>query len=160
MKLGNKCSNCGTENPANADFCKECGKSIKIKEDMKMTQMVENEVKKNFDEKDINHILSQINKLSLILGFIGIILLIGGISLINIILNSKYAIGNLYLYLLWSIFGVIYLVLAILIFIKKSKKIIFGTGLLCVVLGFFTGLMPILIGIALLHYYEKYKNYQ
>lgn len=143
-----KCEECGRENSEEAQFCQECGSSL-VSEKNKVNTMVEREVDRRLDEKEINHIFSQIKKLSIFLGIIGALIIVFGIVMASY--NPIYSA-------VLAVFGVLYLILAVILFTQRTKTMMLITGLITVILGFFTGLIPLLIGIALLYYYNKFSN--
>lgn len=112
-----KCGTCGKENPDDAQFCQECGNSIGEKANM--DHMVEKEVDRRLDEKEIKHILSQVKKLAIILGFIGIIILILGFL-------AAASAESLY-FIIIGFLGVLYLILSIIIITQQTKSMILIT---------------------------------
>lgn len=118
-------------------------------EDGKFNQTVKNEVEKRLDQNEIKHIISQIKKLSVILGIVGVGLIILGLIATNF---------SIFTAIYYFIFGLIYLVLAVFLFTKKTKTLMFITGLTCLILGLFSALIPLLVGISLLYYYNKYNK--
>ena len=81
-------------------------------EDGKFNQTVENEVEKRLNENKIKDIISQIKKLSVILGIVGVGLIILGLVATNF---------SIFTAIYYFIFGLIYLVLAVFLFTKKTK---------------------------------------
>lgn len=98
--------------------------------------------------KEIEHILSQIGKLAIILGCISVLLI-----LLGVLTASAGLSGVIFLFM-----GLVYLILAIVLFTKRSKDIMLAGGLVCTLVGLFTGIVPLLVGIALLYYYNEYTK--
>ena len=114
-------------------------------DDEKINEMVQTEVDRRLDQKEIDYIISQTKKLAVILGIVGVLLIVLGI------ISFTYVTGGI----IYGIIGLTYLVLAILLITQKTKTMMLIAGLCCIILGFFLALIPLLIGIALLYYYNK-----
>lgn len=119
-------------------------------EETEINKIVEERVAEKWDEKEIGHIKRQAMKLSIILGILGLLLLIlGAMWIVNGVGIAGIIIGFL---------AVVYIGLAILLFVQRTKTMMLIVGVICLLFGLFTGLLPIFIGIALIYYFYKYDK--
>lgn len=119
-------------------------------ENKKFEEAVKKEAEKREVEREIKHIMRQAKLFSVILGIIGLIL----ISLGLMFAYGADVLGILFFF----IFGFVYFILAIILFTQRTKKEMIWIGVICIILGLFTGFIPLLVGVALVYYYNKYKD--
>lgn len=130
-----KCNECGTENHEKSQFCQECGEKI---DKANITK-----IESSREEKHIN---KEIKLLSILLIIIGAILAI---------INSLYGYVMADSFFTLGFYGIIYIAMGVLLFLKSSKILMLIIGTLSIIIGLFTAFMGLIVGIAILYYYYK-----